>query len=193
MTWPCGRATTAALLPSPRTGSVRHRSRRRCVTPAFHVLLIAIAYSRRRRKTSWDFIGDVIGPCVRRECACHQIGPPSANRIRGGRRSPQGGGDSGLRPLRGSSSSNPAKTHPHPTTKAGLFVTAHCWTALATFPWVAPEFCFRVLVQHGLNEWVDHFSNVRATGPITQRLTPAVQGLAEGRSVIETALALGLR
>src|SRR6266550_3596821 len=35
---------------------------------------------------------------------------------------------------------------------------APCGTTLATFLWVAPEFCFRVLVQHGLTERITHIA-----------------------------------
>src|SRR5438132_1702018 len=47
---------------------------------------------------------------------------------------------------------------PHRTTEAGLFVAGPDGSVLAAFPWIAPGFCFRVLVQHGLIERIAHIA-----------------------------------
>src|SRR5439155_12582371 len=96
--------TTVALLTSLGAVPVGRRYRRPCLGLAFRDVLIASRYLRFGR-TRWDFAGDVREPCARRDCMYHPDRLRATDRECGGRSSPVRGGESGLRPATGSSSS----------------------------------------------------------------------------------------
>jgi hypothetical protein len=118
-------ATTLALLTSPKTGPDKTPFPPPLRRTGLSIQLIASRYSRWKRKTTWDFAGEVIAPCALRDRAKHYANLHAANRKRGGRSSPERGGENGLRPERGSSSTGTANTQTREATRAGLFETIH--------------------------------------------------------------------